>query len=127
MLIAELTGDNRPDIFVANDGTACWLFANRGNLQFDEIGETAGVARDGQGQALAGMGVAAGDLNGDGLADLVVTNFFGRSTIAFQALANRQRAFVDASTRLGSGQVHAPGRSGSGSRLQTSMPMAGST
>ena len=56
VLIAELTGDNRPDIFVANDGTACWLFANRGNLQFDEIGEAAGVARDGQGQALAGYG-----------------------------------------------------------------------
>ena len=60
VLIAELTGDNRPDIFVANDGTACWLFANRGNLRFEEIGEAAGVARDGQGQALAGMGVAVG-------------------------------------------------------------------
>ena len=59
VLIAELTGDNRPDIYVANDGTPCWLFANLGNLRFEEIGEAAGVARDGQGQALAGMGVAA--------------------------------------------------------------------
>ena len=50
VLIAELTGDNRPDIYVANDGTPCWLFANRGNLRFEEIGEAAGVARDGQGQ-----------------------------------------------------------------------------
>ena len=47
------------------------------------------------------MGVAAGDLDGDGLGDLVVTNFFGRSTIAFQAQAKRRAMFIDASTRLG--------------------------
>ena len=60
VLIAELTGDNRPDIYVANDRSPCWLFANRGNLRFEEIGEEAGVARDGQGEVLSGMGVAAG-------------------------------------------------------------------
>ena len=54
-------------IFVANDGTSCWLFANRGHMQFEEIGETAGVARDGQGRAFAGMGAAAGDVDGDAL------------------------------------------------------------
>ena len=85
VLIAELTGDNRPDIYVANDGTPCWLFANQGNLRFKEIGEQAGVARDGQGQAIAGMGIAAADLDDDGLCELVVTNFFDRSTIAFRA------------------------------------------
>ena len=56
VLIAELTGDNRPDIYVANDGTPCWLFANQGNLRFEEIGEAAGVARDGDGPSLGGHG-----------------------------------------------------------------------
>lgn len=101
VLIADLTGDGRPDIYVANDGTACWLFANRGNLRFEEIGEAAGVARDGQGQALAAMGLAVGDLNGDGAGDLVVTNFYGRSTIAFQATSHRRATYVDASARRG--------------------------
>jgi enediyne biosynthesis protein E4 len=101
VLIAELTGDGRPDIFVANDGTPCWLFANRGNLRFDEIGEAAGVARDGQGRALAGMGVAIGDVNDDGRGDLLVTNFFDRSTIAFQAQMKPAATFLDASSGLG--------------------------
>ena len=101
VLIGELTGDNRPDIYVANDGTTCWLFANQGDLKFKEIGEQAGVARDGQGQAMAGMGVAAGDLNDDGRCELVVSNFFNRSTIAFERLAGETGAYRDISARVG--------------------------
>jgi enediyne biosynthesis protein E4 len=101
VLIAELTGDNRPDIYVANDGTPCWLFANQGNLRFKEIGEQAGVARDGQGQALAGMGVATADLDGDGFCELVVSNFFNRSTIAFQPLAGQAATYREVSRKLG--------------------------
>ena len=101
VLIGELTGDNRPDIYVANDGTACWLFANQGDLRFKEIGEQAGVARDGQGQAMAGMGVAAGDVDNDGHCDLVVSNFFNRSTIAFERLPGERGGYRDTSGRLG--------------------------
>ncbi len=101
VLIGELTGDNRPDIYVANDGTPCWLFANQGNLRFKEIGEQAGVARDGQGQALAGMGVASADLDDDGLCELVVSNFLKRSTIAFQPIAGHTATYRDVSRELG--------------------------
>jgi hypothetical protein len=101
VLIAELTGDNRPDIYVANDGTPCWLFANRGDLHFTEAGEAAGVARDGQGQPLAGMGVTAGDLDGDGQVDFVVTNFYNRCTIAFRRDPQLQAHYHDDTSRLG--------------------------
>jgi enediyne biosynthesis protein E4 len=101
VLIAELTGDNRPDIYVANDGTPCWLFANERDLRFKEIGESAGVARDGQGQTVAGMGVGAADLDGDGLCELAVTNFFNRSTIAFQRLPDSRASYRDVSAKLG--------------------------
>jgi hypothetical protein len=102
VLIAELTGDNRPDIYVANDGTSCWLFANQGDLRFKEIGETTGVARDGRGQAIAGMGVAAADLDDDGQCELVVSNFYNRSTIAFQRLPDQRATYYrDSSGQLG--------------------------
>jgi len=100
VLIADFDGDARPDVFVANDGGRCWLLANRGGLRFEDVAEAAGAARDGRGRALAGMGATTADLDGDGLPDLAVANFLGRSTIAFRALDARG-AFQDDTTRLG--------------------------
>ena len=101
VLVAELTGDHRPDIYVANDSSPCWLFANQGDLRFEEIGEESGVARDGHGEVLSGMGVALGDLDGDGLSDLAVANFHERSTILFRAQGRPRGVYRDATSWLG--------------------------
>jgi enediyne biosynthesis protein E4 len=95
----DLVGDSRLDLFVANDGTPCWLFENKGGLTFEEVALTSGVALDGRGEALAGMGVAAGDVDDDGRVDLVVSNFVGRSTVGFRGLGGG--AFSDASDAFG--------------------------
>ncbi len=47
------------------------------------------------------MGVGAADLDGDGLCELVVTNFLHRSTIAFQPLADGVATYRDVSRELG--------------------------
>ena len=99
VLIANLTGDDKPDLYVANDGTPCRLFENRGDLQFEDVALDRGVAVDGVGNALAGMGVAFGDIDGDGRGDLCVTNFLGRSTVAFRALGHD--SYADQSAALG--------------------------
>jgi predicted nucleotidyltransferase len=75
VVFSDLTGDGWPDIFVANDSVPNLLFRNRSNGTFVEEGLLSGTALSGDGRAQAGMGVDAGDYNGDGLPDLIVTNF----------------------------------------------------
>jgi len=75
VVFADLTGDGWPDIYVANDSVPNLFFRNKGNGTFVEEGLLAGVAVSSDGRPQAGMGVDAGDYNGDGLPDLVVTNF----------------------------------------------------
>ena len=76
VVAVDVDDDNRVDLFVANDLSANYLLRNRGAFGFDEQGLTAGVGCNAFGGNQAGMGVAAGDLDGDGRPELTVTNFF---------------------------------------------------
>ena len=68
-------------------------------MRFEEVGHLAGVAGNASGVYQAGMGVAAGDLDGDGLIDLAVTNFYGESTTFFRNLGGG--VFTDATASIG--------------------------
>src|SRR5436190_13722048 len=70
----DLTGDGRPDFYVANDGESNQLWVNRGDGTFAEEGLLRGVAVNAEGRPEAGMGVAVGDVDGHGMASLFVTN-----------------------------------------------------
>ena len=99
VVAADVDDDGRVDLYVANDGTANFLFRNMGGLRFEEVGMMAGVAANANGGYQAGMGVSSGDLDGDGRIDLVVTNFYGESTTFFQNLGHGQ--FADRSEDIG--------------------------
>jgi tetratricopeptide (TPR) repeat protein len=105
VVAADFDGDDRLDLFVANDMTANLLFHNRGGLKFEEIGHPAGVASNAEGGHQAGMGIAFGDLDGDGRPDLAVTNFFGESTTFYRNLGGAM--FADATVAVG---LKAPSR-----------------
>jgi hypothetical protein len=99
VVAADLDGDGKVDLFVANDTTANFLFKNLGGMRFREVGVEAGVATNAAGGFLAGMGIACGDLDGDGLVDLAVTNFFGESTTFYHNLG--AGLFCDHTAALG--------------------------
>jgi hypothetical protein len=106
VVAADYDGDGRVDLFVANDGSANSLLRNLGGFRFEEVSQLAGVACNASGAFQAGMGTAAGDLDGDGLIDLFVTNFYGESTTFFQNLG--QGMFADRTAAVG---LAAPSRS----------------
>ncbi len=99
VIAVDVDDDGRLDLFVANDMTANFLFKNQGGFRFREEGAEDGVATNASGGYQAGMGVAAGDLDGDGLVDLAVTNFYGESTTLYQNLGNGQ--FADHTAAVG--------------------------
>jgi len=74
LAIADYDHDGHVDLFVANDSMSEFLYHNKGDGTFEEVGLVSGVAVDGEGHAFAGMGVDFADYNNDGLPDLVITD-----------------------------------------------------
>src|SRR3954470_15671057 len=67
-VFTDVNGDGRPDLYVANDTDPNRLYLNEpgGSLGFHFV-DTAGASK--VADAAAGMGIAAGDVNGDGVPD----------------------------------------------------------
>lgn len=74
---ADIDGDGWTDVYVACDSTPSLLLRNGRNGTFREIGTESGLAFNENGSEQAGMGIAIGDYDGDGLLDISKTNFSG--------------------------------------------------
>ena len=70
----DFNGDGWPDVFIANDSMANFLYLNRKDGTFQETAIESGVAFGEDGRAEAGMGADAADYDGDGRPDLFVTH-----------------------------------------------------
>jgi hypothetical protein len=75
VVIADFNNDRWPDIYVANDTTANFLFINENAASFREAAGLLGCAVNAQGVAQASMGVGCGDYDGNGFLDLYLTHF----------------------------------------------------
>jgi hypothetical protein len=82
--IGDFDNDGHPDLFVANDSMVEFLFHNKGNGTFEEVGLEAGTAVDSEGRTFAGMGMDAADYNNDGLPDLIIDDLANQKYALYQ-------------------------------------------
>ena len=86
LVIAHFNDDQWPDLFIANDTLANFLYLGTGPRQFSEQAAAQGTAYNAIGQYQANMGVACGDYDRNGYLDLYVTTFTDDSNTLFANL-----------------------------------------
>ncbi len=82
--IADYDHDGHIDVFVANDSMVEFLYHNKGDGTFEEVGLLSQVAVDGDGRTYAGMGIDFADYDNDGWPDLVITDLANQRYALYQ-------------------------------------------
>ncbi len=83
-LFADVNGDGKMDLLVANDSTPNYLYMNKGDGTFEDDSYTSGYALNSDGREVANMGIAAGDYENNGHLSIVNTTFADDYNVLFQ-------------------------------------------
>jgi enediyne biosynthesis protein E4 len=86
VVAGDLDDDGDPDIYLACDLTPNLLYMNQSDGTFREEAISRNCALSETGRALSGMGVDAGDVDGDLLPDLLVTNYWAENNNLYRNL-----------------------------------------
>ncbi len=100
--IGDFNDDGHIDVFIANDSVAEFLYQNKGDGTFEEVGLFAGTGVDGDGHAYAGMGVDFADYDNDGLPDIVVSDLAYQKYALYRNNGDGTFAYTSDTTGLGS-------------------------
>jgi len=80
---ADYDNDGWPDLYVANDAGPNYLYHNRHDGTFEDVGLLSGAALSGDGQEEGSMGVDFGDIDRDGKLDIIVSEFTEQPDLLF--------------------------------------------
>ncbi|HEX4901046.1 MAG TPA: CRTAC1 family protein [Pyrinomonadaceae bacterium] len=105
VVTADFDGDGWTEIYIANDGDPNQLWINQKNGTFKNEALLAGAAVNRDGKAEAGMGVDAGDFDGNGTEDIFVTHLMDETNTLY---VNLGKALFEDRTREAS--LGMPGR-----------------
>jgi hypothetical protein len=105
VVTADVNNDGHIDLYVANDLNPNFLFINTGG-NFEDHTESSCAALNGEGREEAGMGADACDLDGDGLAELFVTNFYLEHNTLYHNLGKNLFHDVSHWSGVAAGSIH---------------------
>lgn len=94
VVIVDVNGDGKPDIYAVNDTIMNFLYINQsspGRFRFQDAGLLSGVAIGEHGRPDGSMGVDAGDYDGSGRPSLWVTTFENERHALYQNLSAGDR------------------------------------
>jgi hypothetical protein len=106
---ADYDQDGFPDVFVTNDNMPNFLFHNKGDGTFEEVGLLSGTALRDHGKAVASMGAEFKDYDNDGLPDIFVTALAGETFPVFRNLGKGSFADATFQSKIGSISVRHSG------------------
>jgi hypothetical protein len=96
VVIADVNGDGKPDVYVANDTVPNFLYVNvskPGTIAFQERGMLAGVAVDGFSNPNGSMGTDMGDPEGTGKPMILCTNYENELHALYRNASTKERTF----------------------------------
>jgi hypothetical protein len=102
----DYDNDGWPDLFVADDATPNHLYHNNHDGTFTDDAMVAGIAMNGEGQALGSMGVDWGDYDHSGRLSMFVTEFADQPNTLYRN--NSARGFEDVAMQSRIGQPSLP-------------------
>lgn len=102
----DMDDDGWLDLIVANDSTPNGVYRNKGNGTFEDVSYMSGAALDLHGREQAHMGVTIGDYDGDGHADIHITNFADDVNVLYRN--DGKGNFTDETYAAGLGEVTIP-------------------
>jgi hypothetical protein len=102
----DFDNDGWPDLFVGNDSNPNYLYRNKRDGTFEEVGITSGVAYSADGKEMSSMGIGVGDYDNDGNMDIFITTFANDNYVLFHN--DGAGLFTDVSYPSGVGEATVP-------------------